>query len=59
MAKNLSEKLEKNKDVDSIHELFESFIFDGLALEITERIKEKYQRAKQAVKNLFGYFIYK
>jgi hypothetical protein len=56
MAKNLLGKLRRNEGIDSIHELAEAFIVVGVAMDIEERIKERYQKVKQAIKKLYDSF---
>jgi len=54
MGKNLLARLRKNEDIDSVHELVEDFIVGGITLDFIEGIKEKYQRAKQTIKNFYN-----
>lgn len=59
MGKNLLGRLKRSESDGCVHELFDDFLFAGLALEIREGIKERYQRAKQRIKSIGDYFIYK
>jgi hypothetical protein len=59
MGKNLLGRLGKSESDGCVHELFDDFLFAGLVLEVTEGIKERYQKARQRIKNVCNYFIYK
>ena len=56
MGKNLSERLRKNEDIDSVHELFEYFFIGGFILEIKERIAEEYNNGMNEIGKIYGRF---
>ena len=59
MAKNLSARLERSRDMNCLHELIEILLVGGVVLDIKAEIKEKYQNIKQKIKNICDYFIYR